>query len=306
MRSRSANAAAVAALAIATACSNGPQADGCAAVPPTFESAQRKQDHTATDVRFQSGCLTLAGTLYQPIGGGPHPTMVFLHGSGEAPRLGFGGGWITTPLVEAGIAVMTYDKRGVGESEGRCCPDEDDDFETLTGDGLAAIDALGTRSDVGPVGLLGVSQGGWVIPKLVDRSPDVAYTVIFSGTTVSVGEEIAYSRLTGGGNFLPTDVDLSGILKKVRDEGPSGFDPRPFLRSYRVPGLWIYGGRDGSQPTSLDVEVLERIKEEEDRDFTIEVLAELGHDTTHSPDAIARMLGWLDEHLASDQGAGSR
>lgn len=290
---------ALVALTVATACTTAPNAEQCAVSPSTFAPPQRHADHVATEVRFNSGCVTLAGTLYQPVGEGPHPTMVFLHGSGETPRLGFGGPWITTPLVEAGIAVLTYDKRGVGESEGRCCPDDDDDFETLTADGLAAIDALGQRDDVGPIGLLGVSQAGWVIPKLVGRSPEVAYTVIFSGTTVSVGEEIAYSRLTGGANVLPADIDLDEVLRQVRREGPSGFDLRDLLATYRVPGLWIYGGRDGSQPTALDVEVLEQIKAEHGRDFTVEVFPELGHDTTHDPDAIGTMLAWLDQTLGS-------
>lgn len=291
---------AVAGLAlVAVGCGTSPSAEQCVASPAAFELPQRHDDHVAVDVGFRSGCVTLAGTLYQPVGAGPHPTMVFLHGSGETPRLGFGGPWITTPLVAAGIAVMSYDKRGVGASEGRCCPDEGDGFETLTADGLAAVEALVGRDDVGPIGLLGVSQGGWVIPKMVAGSPQVAYTVIFSGTTVSVGEEIAYSRLTGGANLLPADIDLDEVLRDVRAAGPSGFDPRPLLRTYRVPGLWIYGARDGSQPTVLDVEVLERLKVEQGRDLTIEVFPELGHDTTHDPDAIEIMLAWLKKTLAS-------
>lgn len=288
---------ALAGVVLAVACAISPNAEQCVVSPATFEPPERHSDHVATEVRFQSGCITLTGTLYQPVGDGPHPTMVYLHGSGEAPRLGFGGPWISTPLIQAGVAVMTYDKRGVGESEGRCCPDTEDDFETLTADGLAAIDALGERSDVGQVGLLGVSQGGWVIPKIVDRSPEVAYTVIFSGTTVSVGEEIAYSRLSGGTDLLPDDIDLDDVLRRVRREGPSGFDPRPLLATYRVPGLWIYGARDGSQPTVLDVEVIEEIKTHHGRDFTVEVFSELGHDTTHDPAAIATMLGWLEATL---------
>lgn len=271
----------------------------CDVSPPVYEERDEQPDHVATEVRFQSDCVTLAGTLYQPLGDGPFPTMVFLHGSGEAPRLGFGGPWITTPLVEHGIAVLSYDKRGVGKSEGKCCPDEDDDFEILTSDGLAAIDALAARDDVGPVGLFGVSQGGWVIPKMVARSDEVAFSVILSGSAVSVGEEIAYSALTGEPETLPTDIDIDSILAEVREDGASGFDPRPLLREYSVPGLWLYGARDGSQPTHLDVEVLESISDEHDRDFTVEVFQDLGHNLgpLHQgidPAVIETMLTWID------------
>ena len=283
---------------VAAACGTEPTAEKCTPAPAVHESSRQHADHIAIDVRFQSGCITLAGTLYQPPTDGPHPTMVFLHGSGEAPRLGFGGPWITTPLVDAGIAVMTYDKRGVGESQGDCCS-IDDGFEALASDGLAAIDALLERDDVGPIGLLGVSQGGWVIAKMVDQSDDVDFTVIFSGTAVSVGEEIEYSRLTGGENFLPDHIDLEDVLEQVRQAGPSGFDPRPLLRTSRIPGLWIFGARDGSQPTRLDVEVLEQFNAEERTNFTIEVFPDLGHDTTHDPKAITTMLAWIERTLES-------
>jgi alpha-beta hydrolase superfamily lysophospholipase len=58
----------------------------------------------------------LRGTIYLPPGHGRHPAVIWLHGSGEQPRLSYG------PLVAAyvndGIAFFTYDKRGVAESEG--------------------------------------------------------------------------------------------------------------------------------------------------------------------------------------------
>lgn len=289
----------VAAMVIASACGASDSTDSSCPPSVRFGEHQQHSDHETVDVRFGSGCDTLAGTLYLPVSGGPHPAVVFIHGSGEAHRLGFGGPWITTPLVEAGVAVLTYDKRGVGESEGKCCPGDDGDFDTLAADAMAAIDALVSRDDIDRrhVGLLGISQAGWVIPIVVDRSPDVSFTVIFSGSAVSLGEELLFSRLTGEDDSTPPDRPLEEAIARVEQAGPSGFDPRPLLRSYRVPGLWIYGARDQSQPTALDVEILEDIARNHDRDFTIEVFAQLGHDTTHDPRAIATMMSWIDDQL---------
>lgn len=264
-----------------------------------FGDRERHSDHEAVEVEFESACDTLAGTLYLPLSKGPHPAVVFVHGSGEAHRLGFGGGWITTPLVEEGIAVLTYDKRGVGGSEGDCCPGDGGDFDLLADDAAAAVDALAARDDIDSrkIGLLGISQAGWVIPIAVQRSPEVAFTVILSGSAVSFGEEILYSDLTGEDESTPPDLPPDEIAARLQKAGPSGFDPRPLLRRYPVPGLWIYGARDQSQPTALDVEVLEAVAEQDGRDFTVEVFDELGHDTTHDPQAIATMLAWIGERL---------
>ncbi len=289
-----------AAVVVASACGSS-DSTAESSCPPSVGVGEHEQhsDHETIEVRFASDCDVLAGTLYLPVSDGPHPAVVFIHGSGEAHRLGFGGSWITTPLVEAGVAVLSYDKRGVGESDGRCCPGDDGDFDALAMDAVAAIDLLRSRDDIDRrhIGLLGISQAGWVIPILVQRSPEVAFTVIFSGSAVSIGEEILYSRLTGEDESTPPELPAEEIAARLEEAGPSGFDPRPLLRTYRVPGLWIYGARDQSQPTATDVAILEGIADIDGRNFTVEVFADLGHDTTHDPRAIATMLAWIDEQL---------
>lgn len=74
---------------------------------------------TFTDVRFDSGGLSLAGTLHRPEGGGPHPALVMLQGSGPTDR--DSGGYFP-PLRErflaTGLAVLSWDKPGIGGSTG--------------------------------------------------------------------------------------------------------------------------------------------------------------------------------------------
>jgi len=64
-------------------------------------------------VRFPSGKETLAGILLVPPGKGPYPAMVLVHGTGATDR------YSVLPIVEFlldhGIALLGYDKRGVGE-----------------------------------------------------------------------------------------------------------------------------------------------------------------------------------------------
>jgi hypothetical protein len=50
----------------------------CIVSPPVYEEPVEQPDHVATEVLFQSGCVTLVGTLYQPLGdsGTIHPGTV--------------------------------------------------------------------------------------------------------------------------------------------------------------------------------------------------------------------------------------
>src|SRR5579859_3628637 len=105
-------------------------------------------------IHFSSDGFTLAGTLYLPAGIGPHPAVVLFHGSGPQARYEFEGHW----FAEHGVAALTYDKRGVGDSTGdfRSVP-----FMTLCDDGLAAIQLLKALRDIDPrrIGVWGLSQG---------------------------------------------------------------------------------------------------------------------------------------------------
>lgn len=152
--------------------------------PPRI--ARRVEDCRTEAVRFASGKISLAGTLLLPPGGGPHPALVLLHGSGPQDRNG------TLPfarfLVRHGIAILAFDKRGVGASQGDW---RKSSFEALADDALAAVAFLVSRPDIDRkrIGLLGVSQGGWIGPLAASRSRTVALVVSVSGPGVSPAEQ---------------------------------------------------------------------------------------------------------------------
>ncbi len=119
-------------------------------------------------VQFESGAITLAGTLVHPAGTGPFPAIVMLHGSGPEPRFDPTGRAVANALVRRGFAVLAYDKRGVGDSEG--------DFDAalyrdFIDDALAAMDFLASRAEVdaGRLGLYSVSESGWFAPEIASR-----------------------------------------------------------------------------------------------------------------------------------------
>jgi hypothetical protein len=104
--------------------------------PPPATVGTRLDVHLF-DVRFPSGKATLAGTLTLPPGNGPHPAIVYVSGSGDTLREE--SQWLDGLFVSRGIAVLAYDKRGVGQSGGVYPGDlaSDTTIATLAGDAEA-------------------------------------------------------------------------------------------------------------------------------------------------------------------------
>lgn len=146
------------------------------------------QDPAAHDVRYPSGDLTLAALLLTPDSAGPHPAAVILQGSGTSDRSNAWARAIADELVDAGLVVLLTDKRGSGASEGDW---RTADFDDLAADALAGLAFLRSRPEVdaGRIGLVGLSQGGWVAPVAASLSQDVAFVVDVSGAAVTFSEQ---------------------------------------------------------------------------------------------------------------------
>lgn len=94
-------------------------------------------------------------------------------------------------LLAAGIAVCSFDKRGVGGSSGRW---EEAGIVEQAADllaGLAASRASGLE-DL-PIGLFGHSQGGWVVVEAAAREPGIAFVIASSGGGASPARQERYS-----------------------------------------------------------------------------------------------------------------
>ena len=77
-------------------------------------------------------------------------------------------------FVSRGIAVLSYDKRGIGQSSGHYPGDfaSVTTIDQLAGDAAAAARFLVAQPGIDPkrVGLVGISQAGWIIPQAAVRS----------------------------------------------------------------------------------------------------------------------------------------
>ena len=141
-------------------------------------------------VRNLEAGVTLAGTLTLPQGPGPFPGAVLVSGSGPQDRdetlMGHKPFLVLADhLTRHGIAVLRYDDRGVAGSTGDFPSATSEDF---TSDALAAVAHLAAHPDVGPVGIVGHSEGGLVGPLAAVRSPTVQYVVMLAGPGLPGGE----------------------------------------------------------------------------------------------------------------------
>ena len=227
---------------------------------------------------------------YSPVG---DTAVVALHSASEGTRDDPLYSHLHELLPSAGIGVVTFDRRGEGESTGKPSRGR---FELQVEDALAVLTAI----DAKRVGLWGISQGGWIGPLAAVASSDVAFLVLIASTGVTPSEQMMYAverqlRLVGHGDDVVAralglrrrfedwihttapepDDQLAAELSAATDEPwwphawlpPSlldergqrlwieemDFDPRPVFAQVRVPTLLFYGQDDSWTPVEPSI-----------------------------------------------------
>jgi hypothetical protein len=245
------------------------------------------------EVRFASGGAVLGGTLTVPPGGGRHAAVAFVSGSGRTERAYLPD--LQALLVDAGVAVLAYDKRGIAQSAGRY-PGESPTSGTidqLARDAQAAVRWLAAQPDVDSarVGLAGHSQAGWIMPLAASREAATRFVVAFAGPAVTADETDTWQNLTGQGDAPATMTDAA-IEAEVLRQGPGGVDPIPWIRALRIPALWVYGGLDRSIPSNLSARRIAPVAAETGRDFEVRTFANANHALVETQTGLtAEMLG---------------
>jgi uncharacterized protein len=270
--------------------------------PPTAVGVPRVVlEHREASVRFTCSEARLAGTLFLPLTRGPHPTVIWLHGSGEQPRLSYGP--LVASFVRDGIAVFSYDKRGVGESEGSCCPDEHGHFNLVTADAVGAVAAL--RSDPAvdgeQIGFVGASAAGWIAPRAAEESGHVAFLALASPGVLRHSIVAQFERYAGGSESDSARPSEREIARAISSWKPSGFDPTPYLAKLDVPALWLFGGGDRNIPPVQSAAFLRSLKEQGSKDWTIVMFPGAGHGLFDAPASDPRATptaeAWVRHHI---------
>jgi len=173
------------------ACTAQPAAAPPAPISPS--NTGQSQPPRVEEIAFQSGPFGIVGDLRLPGGAGPFPVVLIVHGDGSADRTAFGNYLpIFERILRAGYAVFSWDKPGSGESTGTI--DRSRLIEQRAQIVLDAVSVMKARADIDPrqIGLAGISQGGYVMPRAVTLSKDIAFMIAISGPAMSGYDQTSY------------------------------------------------------------------------------------------------------------------
>ncbi|TFH05803.1 MAG: alpha/beta fold hydrolase [Spirochaetales bacterium] len=248
-----------------------------AALPLAAQSVERTA-HTVT-----SGRARLEAELVMPVGGADiKGAVVFVVGSGTGSFQdyipGFEEQLIESIYLPRDMAVFYFNKRGVGESTGNW---KWGSMERRADDALAAVEYLRTLPEIDPdgIGLIGHSQGGWIVQLAGSQDPRIAHVVSLAGPAVTVVEH----------DLRRVEIDLRcegcaeadiarGVAKRARGlrvkifvgswfpffemrltRNLFRYDPTDALKSLSQPTLLAYGTLDNMAPSADSRQRLDEI-----------------------------------------------
>jgi len=248
--------------------------------------AERVQ-YTYKDVPFTSADgTTLMGRISLPKSDSPVPAFMALHGSEQGTRDNFGNKVMAQYMISRGFAVLNYDKRGVGDSDGIYQEAaSSSNLQKIAEDAIAGAEYLASRPEIDAkrIGLIGGSQAGWVIPLAASQSSAISHLVILSGPVESTLQEDVFSSYTNDGDTATTNYDDAKITQQLRDLKPGGFDPLPIIAGLNQPGLWLWGSVDKSVPVTFSAENLQALIDTGKSNFSYEIFPNGDHNLNESP-----------------------
>jgi len=246
--------------------------------PYAFPAYANPAAYTESDVTFGAAEWTLPGTLTVPLGAGPFPVVVLVHGSGPNDRdetveankpfkdLALG-------LASRGVAVLRYDKRTkvypakMAAAAGLTVKEE------VVDDAVAALAFVRTQPRIDParVFLLGHSLGGMLVPRIAAADAKLAGAIVMAGAARplerAILEQTTYLA-NADGTVSPEEQkaidDAQTLVKAVAALKPSdaqgsarvafapasywldlkAYDPPSAAKSVEAPMLILQGERD--------------------------------------------------------------
>jgi hypothetical protein len=260
------------------------------------------------DVQFASHAVTLHGTIFVPQNSPILAAVVWVDGAGAKERNRPLGNY----LGKFGLATLTYDKRGVGTSGGVYAGQEvgtnnvtPENLNLLADDAATAMCTLHSEKSLRtvPLGFIGASQAGWIVPLAALKSPGARFMVLWSGAVETTHEDVLFEQLA-----LPdpsfwdhrTHDEVRAIMAATPDglQWPN-FDPRTELSKLKIPGLWVFGGRDRNMYVDLSVDRLNGLIKDGHRNYEYLLFPAYDHQLgNEEPDVMQPTVEWIRNSLA--------
>jgi dienelactone hydrolase len=253
------------------------------------------QKFTETDVTVGSGEWALPGTLSLPVGDGPFPAVVLVHGSGPNDRdetVGANKPFkdLAWGLASQGIAVLRYDKRTNAHAN-LFTPDLISKLtvqEETIDDALLAAQLLRQTDKIDPqrVYVLGHSLGAMLAPRIGQQDPQLSglvmmaapnrpiqdlaleqYNYIFNldgkldsqetSQLQALQTQVANAKNLDQSDSIPAE-DLPLGMPAAYMRALNGYVPSEIAKSLAMPLLLLQGGRDYQVSPTRDFESLKK------------------------------------------------
>jgi uncharacterized protein len=252
-----------------------PQQGGGQAPEYTPPAYVHKDAFHEREVTVGTAEWALPGTLSVPVGAGPFPAVVLVHGSGPNDRdetvgkempfrdLAWG-------LASRGIAVLRYEKRTRAHGAQLAAVKDFTVQQETVDDAVTAAELLRHTEGIDPrrVFVLGHSLGGMLIPRIGQKDPGLAGLIVMAGATRPLEdiilEQVSYLAAADG---QVTDAEKKQIeslraeVAKVKalkpgDAGTAlgapdsywldlrGYNPPETAKTLKTPLLILQGERD--------------------------------------------------------------
>ena len=242
-------------------------------------------------VRVQANGFSIAGTLSKPAdaGGKPRPAVVLVSGAEPVDRDETVAGipifgQIAGSLADAGLHVVRYDKRGVGQSGGR---PESATLDDYAEDLRAVIRFLGSRKDIDRrrIAVVGYGDGGPIAMIAASKEDRIAALALVASIGVKgadanlaqVSRSLERSKRSDEEkqaaialqkqiqNAVATGTGWEGIAPEIRRQAETpwfqsflSFDPARVMRNIEQPMLILHGLLD-AQVAPANADSLEQL-----------------------------------------------
>jgi dienelactone hydrolase len=235
-----------------------------AAAPYQTPPYSRPDSFRSSEAALGADASKLPGTLTVPKGEGPWPAVVLVHGSGPNDRdESVGGVKVFRDLAEGlatrGIAVLRYDKRTKIYPQSAAGPEFTMTRETVD-DAILAAAWLRKQDGIDPrrIFILGHSQGGYMMPRMMKADPTLAGVIIMAGSVRTleelVVEQAEYMASLQGETTPAQQASLAAIRRDPWIIFPGAsenykadlkcYDPVSLAAASPLPMLILQGERD--------------------------------------------------------------